>query len=236
MYTIGRTWYDAAKVNHGTKMAALQGIRLSVKRKKQKCRYALVERSRVEPGRDRVNWGRSGFESQIQYFVSDFKNFFGMIRQAAGSNDHPSTPTFLQFILKPPKYGNCYASEETSPYLSISDFKKIFQEGNNSSKIKELKSCLNGLVLQDDWDCDIVNEEHNYSGVPIVDCIVYYVKDQRNVFTIVAISIAWVFTSDLYTRLDGHKYTPCNVTNRDTKFVVSLIARDRFNVRSERAG
>nr|CAD7408840.1 unnamed protein product [Timema cristinae] len=75
--------------------------------------------------------------------------------------------------LKPPKYGNYYASEETS-LLSISDFKKIFQEDKNSSKIEELKSRLNRLVLQDDRDCDIINEEHNYSGVPIVDCIVYY--------------------------------------------------------------
>nr|CAD7399744.1 unnamed protein product [Timema cristinae] len=78
---------------------------------------------------------------------------------------------FCKSILKPPKYGNCHASEETCSLLSISDFKKIFQAGKNSSKIEELKSCLNGLVLQDDWDCDIINEDHNYSRVPIVDGI-----------------------------------------------------------------
>jgi len=50
----------------------------------------------------------------INYFYN-FQKFFGIIRQVAGPNDHPSTPTFLQLyrmlsvysLVKPPKTGNC---------------------------------------------------------------------------------------------------------------------------------
>lgn len=62
--------------------------------------------------------------------------FFGIIRQAAGSNDHPSAPTFLQLykllstysILKPPKSGNCTVNDDSplTPLISISDLKNIY--------------------------------------------------------------------------------------------------------------
>ncbi|KAF0734603.1 Transposable element P transposase [Aphis craccivora] len=48
------------------------------------------------------------------------EKFFGIIRQVAGPNDHPSTPTYLQLyrilsvysLIKPPKTGNCTILEE----------------------------------------------------------------------------------------------------------------------------
>ncbi|KAE9522277.1 hypothetical protein AGLY_017320 [Aphis glycines] len=47
------------------------------------------------------------------------EKFFGIIRQSAGPNDHPTTPTFLHLykllsvysILRPPKYDNCTVNE-----------------------------------------------------------------------------------------------------------------------------
>ncbi|KAL4122511.1 hypothetical protein QTP88_014829 [Uroleucon formosanum] len=50
----------------------------------------------------------------------NLEKFFDVIRQIAGPNDHPSTPTFLQLyrmlniysLLKPPKSGNCKADED----------------------------------------------------------------------------------------------------------------------------
>lgn len=62
--------------------------------------------------------------------------FFGTISQAAGSNNHPTTPTFFELykllstysILKPPKSGNCTVNDDApfTPIISITDLKDIY--------------------------------------------------------------------------------------------------------------
>eukprot|EP00102_Acyrthosiphon_pisum_P022125 XP_016659335.1 PREDICTED: uncharacterized protein LOC107883584 [Acyrthosiphon pisum] len=116
------------------------------------------------------------------------EKFFGIIRQTAGPNDHPSTPTFLQLyrmlsvysIIKPPKSGNCSILEENCPLISLADIKSIIHDQNNSiernNKIKKLKAKIDGIVEEGCWTFDDVFSEHNYSDLDssVFECIVYF--------------------------------------------------------------
>ncbi|KAH8025728.1 hypothetical protein HPB51_010969 [Rhipicephalus microplus] len=92
------------------------------------------------------------------------KRFFGIIRQAAGQNEHPSMPTFLQLynmlsiysLIKPPKFGNCEVQNANEPqFLALSDFTSAFQvDCEQETKLEELKRKLDGLV-----DADVECEE-----------------------------------------------------------------------------
>ena len=107
---------------------------------------------------------------------------------AGGSNDHPSTPTFLQIykiltmfsILKPPKSGNCSSPIETetsSPLLSITRIKEIYGavEQKKSKALNEIKNKLNVVI---NVDADVTNltdaVDHDYVLPEVVDCLVYY--------------------------------------------------------------
>ncbi len=114
--------------------------------------------------------------------------FFGIIRQAAGSNDHSSAPTFLQLykllstysILKPPKSGNCTISDDSplTPLISISDLKNIYNS-EKSNLLQNLKTKLNTIIEQKEWEfTDIV--EHNYAKAGVVDCLIYYLTGKYN--------------------------------------------------------
>jgi len=103
---------------------------------------------------------------------------------ASGANDHPSTPTFLQVykllsvyaVLKPPKYGNCtvYENMPHTNLITISDIKNCYENNKDMSAIDKLKTKLNGLINEGEWEfTDIV--EHDYSLAPIVDCLKYYI-------------------------------------------------------------
>lgn len=108
-----------------------------------------------------------------------------MIRQAIGPNDHPSAPTFLQvyrmlstyLILKPPKTGNCKILHSTCPKISISDIKDIFQseESERIIKIKDLKTKLDTLVEEGNYEAEDIFRDHDYSLVPAKDCVTYYI-------------------------------------------------------------
>lgn len=89
--------------------------------------------------------------------VHIFQNFFGMIRQATGPNDHPTGPTFLPLyrilslysLIKPPKYGNCPILDKHALKISVSDIKKIFQgneESVRTSKLNDLQSKIDMLI------------------------------------------------------------------------------------------
>jgi len=81
--------------------------------------------------------------------------FFGIIRQVAGSNVHPSAPTFLQLykllstysILKPPKSGNCTINDDSplNPVIKISDLKEIYNH-EKSHLVEDLKNKLNKII------------------------------------------------------------------------------------------
>ncbi|CAL1672102.1 unnamed protein product [Lasius platythorax] len=111
------------------------------------------------------------------------EKFFGIIRQAAGANDHSSTPTFLQLykllsmysILKPPASGNCTLTETSHPktLITVSELRSIYQKPTETSLI-DLKARLDGLIEETEWEFDDV-VEHDYSHAPVVNCIIYYV-------------------------------------------------------------
>lgn len=85
-----------------------------------------------------------------------FQNFFGMIRQAAGPNDHPTGPTFLHLyrilsiysVLRPPKSGNCTILDSQAPKIGLSELKEIFhcESTPQQEKIKSLKSKVDMLI------------------------------------------------------------------------------------------
>ncbi|KAF0707091.1 Uncharacterized protein FWK35_00033449 [Aphis craccivora] len=95
------------------------------------------------------------------------EKFFGIIRQAAGPNDHPTTPTFLHLykiisvysVLKPPKYGNCTVVNSDTPKISLADIRDIFHEKTSErwEKIEKLKTKLDHLVENNEWEtCDVL--------------------------------------------------------------------------------
>lgn len=102
---------------------------------------------------------------------------------ALGTNDHPSTPTFLQVykllsvyaILKPPKYGNFTVDNmQQTNLITISVIKNCYENNEAITAIDKLKTKLNGLINEGEWEfTDII--EHNYSLAPIVDCLKYYI-------------------------------------------------------------
>lgn len=71
-----------------------------------------------------------------------FLEVFGIMRQAAGPNDHPTTPTFMHLykilsvssVLKPPKQGNCTVTDSDLPKISLSDIWAIFTNQNTISE------------------------------------------------------------------------------------------------------
>jgi len=108
--------------------------------------------------------------------------FFGTIRQAAGQNDHPSTPNFLQLykllstysILKPPKSGNCTVHDDSplKPIISMTDLKDIYQP-KKYNLVENLKTKLNNIIEEKEWEFnDVV--EHDYTKPEIIDCLIYY--------------------------------------------------------------
>lgn len=114
------------------------------------------------------------------------QHFFGIIRQAAGENDHPTFVTFFQLyrmlsiykLIKPPKFGNCSLIEDQmKPSITFNDFKTIFGEKKDNSmrmeNINKLKERLDGLIITNDWECDEIIEQ-DYGMPEVVDCIVYY--------------------------------------------------------------
>ncbi|XP_077255585.1 uncharacterized protein LOC143893743 [Temnothorax americanus] len=99
------------------------GLQLSLHSTMGLCRY-LIEKHNFQ-------YVLSGKINQ-----DNLEKFFGTIRQAAGSNDHPSCSTFLQLykllsvysVIKPPIYGNCTVTDRKPPEIlvSVDDLMKIY--------------------------------------------------------------------------------------------------------------
>jgi len=110
--------------------------------------------------------------------------FFGTVRQASGSNDHPSMPTFLQLykllsiysILKPPKSGNCQVLDDSpqNHIITISEIKNVLINSEKQSNMVEtLKMKFDKIIEEKSWEfVDVV--EHDYAKAEIVDCLIYY--------------------------------------------------------------
>ncbi|XP_033212126.1 uncharacterized protein LOC117169731 [Belonocnema kinseyi] len=113
------------------------------------------------------------------------KKFFGTVRQAAGSNEHTTCPTFLELYrllsvysaLKPPAHGNCTVTEEKFEFvITVADIKNLYKktESKSTKTLRVLKSILDKIMLEKDWEVEQVIE-HDASLSPILDCIIYYV-------------------------------------------------------------
>lgn len=129
------------------------------------------------------------------------ERFFGKVRQAAGENDHPDMPTFLQLyrtltlysLLKPPKFGNCEVQENETSLLDFAAFKDVFQ-GKTMDTYKEhldeLRRKMDGLIETEEWECeDVLCTDDTIPEV--ADCIVYYVTGflSRKVKTMFSCSV-----------------------------------------------
>ncbi|KAF0754580.1 Uncharacterized protein FWK35_00007381, partial [Aphis craccivora] len=115
------------------------------------------------------------------------EKFFGIIRQVASPNDHPTTPTFLQLyrmlsvysIIKSPKSGNCCIIEDNIPVITIADLKNILNNENDINvrqvKINNLKQKINKIVEKGQRNFEDVFSEHNYSDASSTafECAVY---------------------------------------------------------------
>lgn len=106
-----------------------------------------------------------------------------IVWQAAGSNDHPGTPTFLQLykilstftVLKSPSYGNCFV-KKYEPLITITDIKHLCQKSNNVKLLLKLKDKLDYVIDQDHQNHwifeDLQNED--FCQPEITDCIIYH--------------------------------------------------------------
>lgn len=124
------------------------------------------------------------------FIICLLQKFFGTIRQAAGCNDHPSCPTFLQLykvlsiysIIKPPKFGNCTVSEQSTPQIlvSLQELKDIYgpkSEGKFATYRRRVKDKLDEILRQHDCEADEIIDahDHDYALPETLDCIIYYV-------------------------------------------------------------
>ncbi|KAL4154025.1 hypothetical protein QTP88_001858 [Uroleucon formosanum] len=110
--------------------------------------------------------------------------FFGMIRQAAGPNDHPTGPRFLHLyrilsiysVLHPPKSGNCTILHCHASKISLSELRDIFncESTVRQQKINILNSKVDLLVDEGSWEADEVFEDHNYNEALVLNCHIYY--------------------------------------------------------------
>ncbi|XP_011701075.1 PREDICTED: uncharacterized protein LOC105457866, partial [Wasmannia auropunctata] len=109
--------------------------------------------------------------------------FFGTVRQAAGSNDHPGVLTFLQIykilstfsVIKPPQYGNCMVVNDEGPMVVLSDIKELYKDSrHNQTSLTKLKEKLNNINNHNDEYLDVFLE-HDYSQLEVIDCVIYQV-------------------------------------------------------------
>ena len=115
---------------------------------------------------------------------SEKKNFFGTIRQAAESNEHPTCTFLLSYKLlsvysaiKPPICGNCTVTEENIKFIiTIADIKNLLPKtkSKNAKSFQELKTKLDKVIKENNWEVDQIIEIDT-ALAPIVDCIIYYV-------------------------------------------------------------
>ncbi|XP_077502979.1 uncharacterized protein LOC144113650 [Amblyomma americanum] len=133
-------------------------------------------------------------DSWEQQVVSGEIHKYLFLRQAGGQNEHPTFPTFLQLyrmlslysLVKPPKFGNCTVLDKRqAAVVTLADIRAAQHAG----KLHELKQRLDGLIDDENWECDDVFDfDDPDTDATVVDCIVYYVtgfvsRKLRNVTT-----------------------------------------------------
>nr|XP_050038389.1 uncharacterized protein LOC126535622 [Dermacentor andersoni] len=83
----------------------------------------------------------------------------------------------LYSVLKPPRFGNCSASEkEQYGVVTLADLKNAYNSSASKelNKLDQLKERLDGLIDEGSWECDEVFEYDN-NDASVVECIIYYV-------------------------------------------------------------
>ncbi|XP_066586111.1 uncharacterized protein [Prorops nasuta] len=122
--------------------------------------------------------------------ILNLQKFFGTVRQAAGCNDHPTCPTFLQLykilsfysLIKPPKYGNCTIIEKDVPptLISFHELLSAYKDSNEfltKKHLTDIKIKLDLILKTEDLEVDDLTKSlnaHDYSLAPLLDCIIYY--------------------------------------------------------------
>ncbi|KAE9522345.1 hypothetical protein AGLY_017257 [Aphis glycines] len=82
------------------------------------------------------------------------------------------------FSNKPPKSGNCTINEVQKPVLEICDFKDLISnESLREEKIKNMKSKLDLIIEDKNWDCEDIFLEHDYTKSSVFECVVYYLGE-----------------------------------------------------------
>jgi len=82
-------------------------------------------------------------------------------------------------IIKPPKAGNCSRNEMDTPRIMLSDIALIYSSENTtqrSIKIDKLKNQLDIILKHDQWECEDILPDHDYSKPDVLDTIIYYVS------------------------------------------------------------
>jgi len=101
-------------------------------------------------------------------------------------------------LVKPPKSGSCTIDEGKSfkwvyitynkyfiyfityftvqkPVLEICDFKNLISnESLREEKIKNMKSKLDLIIEDKNWNCEDIFLEHDYTKNSVFECVVYY--------------------------------------------------------------
>lgn len=65
---------------------------------------------------------------------------------------------------------------DQKPVLEICDFKNLINSNSSlrEEKIKNMKSKLDVLIEEGNWDCEDLFLEHDYSKSSVFECVVYY--------------------------------------------------------------
>ena len=113
--------------------------------------------------------------------------FFGTIRLAGETNDHPCTPTFLQIykilaafsIWKTPKLANCstFDGNPPQPLITISKLKELHQS-NSKSSIQEIWEKLKAIIDCEDTDfSDFVDAvAHDYAFYQLLEIVWFFTQ------------------------------------------------------------
>jgi hypothetical protein len=146
-----------------------------------------------------------------------------MIRHAAGSNDHPGMPTFLQMykilstfsVIKPPQYGNCTVfkndEESTRPIVTISDIKELYNNSHHDqSSLTKLKEKLNDISNDDELNFNLFLDD-DYNRPEIINCVIYQVTGylSQHILKSVKCDVCkTAFTADITENTESTEYSP----------------------------
>lgn len=64
--------------------------------------------------------------------------------------------------------------QSKNQYLKFATFKTISNETLREEKIKNMKNKLDLIIEDENWDCEDIFLEHDYTKSSVFECVVYY--------------------------------------------------------------